>query len=238
MRSVPRIDRNYWLALVGASVFGTNTGDLFAERLHLGHLAGLPYLALLFAAVVLAERGTRIAWPLLFWAAIITVRTAATNVGDAFKDFHVGFPVSVPAMLALFAAAVFVYARLSATRPVDGSGVRVDGGYWACMMLAGVLGTLGGDCASYLLGRNHVAVAALFGVATAASIAWYAARPRAARYWTSVALIRTAGTAAGDAVAHLAGLPASTAMTGLVFAALVIYASAQQGEVLRRTRLT
>jgi len=36
-------------------------------------------------------------------------------------------------------------------------------------------------------------------------------------------LIRTAGTAAGDALAGALGLPLSTALTGLVFAGLVAY---------------
>lgn len=227
MRKVPKINRDYWQALVAASVFGTNTGDFFAGQLHLGHLAGLPWLALLFVAIVLADRGVRSAWPLAFWAVIITVRTAATNVGDAFKDFHVGFPISVPAMLVLFALAVALHARRGAACPPAGA-VRVDASYWICMMLAGVLGTLGGDCASFLLDRNHVAAAALFGALALVAIVWYATRRTAARYWASVALIRTAGTAAGDALAHALGLPASTALTGVVFLALVAWSCAAQ----------
>ncbi len=59
MRNLPRIDQRYWLSLSAASVFGTNTGDFVAGYLHLGHLAGLPWLAALFAAILLVERYVR-----------------------------------------------------------------------------------------------------------------------------------------------------------------------------------
>jgi uncharacterized membrane-anchored protein len=218
MRSAPQINRAYWQALIAASIFGTNTGDFVADYFHLGHLAGLPILLLVFAVILWTERAARTGSVLFFWAAIITVRTAATNVGDAFKDFHLGFPVSVPLMLCVFVASVFLYARKS------GTAVRVDASYWVCMMFAGVLGTLGGDCASFLLGRNHAATAAIFGALAVVSILWTRTRCTAARYWTTVALVRIAGTGGGDAVAHWLGLPVSTALTGILFVALVAYA--------------
>jgi len=108
---MPRINATYWLALVAASTFGTNTGDFVAKYLHLGHLAGLPYMGLLFAAILLSARWARRDHALYFWAAIITMRTAATNVADAFQDFHIPFHVSVPLVLALFAASVLFYKR-------------------------------------------------------------------------------------------------------------------------------
>jgi uncharacterized membrane-anchored protein len=227
MRNVPKINRDYWQALIAASVFGTNTGDFVADYLHLGHLAGFPFLLLLFAAILLAQRSLRAGSALFFWAAIITVRTAATNVGDAFKDFHLGFPISVPLMAIVFVASVALYARRQARRPGEGA-IRVDAAYWGCMMLAGVLGTLGGDCSSYLLGHNHAATAGIFGALALGAIAWTAKRPSAARYWTAVALVRIAGTGGGDALAHLLGLSASTAITGCIFVALVAWSCTLQ----------
>lgn len=225
MRNLPGINANYWLALVAASVFGTNTGDFVARSLHLGHLAGLPCLALLFGAILLLARRARQDAVLYFWAAIITMRTAATNVGDAFHDFRVPYSVSIPIVLALFAASVLLYARVSENSRGEGT-VRVNSAYWVAMMLAGVLGTIGGDCASFRLGLTPAGAACVFGVLIALSIGWFRKKGNlldAIPYWTTVALIRTGGTAAGDALADALGLALSTALTGLVFAGLVAY---------------
>ena len=42
-------------------------------------------------------------------------------------------------------------------------------------------------------------------------------------YWVTIALIRSAGTAAGDFLAHSLHLPQSTLITGAVFIALIVY---------------
>lgn len=225
MRNLPGISASYWLTLVAASIFGTNTGDFVAGYLHLGHLAGLPYMALVFGAIVLLARWARHSHALYFWAAIITMRTAATNVGDAFHDFHVPYGVSVPFVLVLFAASVLVYGRVSARTGQDGA-VRVDSAYWICMMLAGILGTIGGDFASFRIGLTPPGAACVFGALIAASLWWFgktAALLNPVPYWATVALIRTGGTAAGDALADALRLALSTALTGCVFVGLVLY---------------
>jgi len=225
VQNPPRINANYWQALVAASIFGTNTGDFVAGDLHLGHLAGLPYMALVFGAILLLAGVARQGHALYFWAAIITMRTAATNVGDAFHDFHVSYSVSIAVVLALFAASVLLYRRISAGTGQQGA-VRVDSAYWICMMLAGVLGTIGGDCASFRIGLTPPGAACVFGLLIAASIWWFgktAALLNPLPYWATVALIRTGGTAAGDALAGVLGLALSTALTGFVFVGLVLY---------------
>lgn len=222
MRASPRIDGRYWTCLVAASILGTNTGDFVAGRLGMGHLAGLPYLLLLFIVLLLLEARSRRDGALYFWAAIITVRTAATNVGDAFRDFGIGLQQSVPLVLAVFLASVLAYRRMNGR--AAGAAMRVNGAYWACMMLAGILGTVGGDLAANLQTEPRAAFAFL--MLAGAAIAWYGRKgilPGPLSYWLIVALIRTGGTAAGDALAHSLGLPLSTVATGLVFVGLIAF---------------
>jgi uncharacterized membrane-anchored protein len=225
VRNLPGINAGYWLTLVAASIFGTNTGDFVAHYLHLGHLAGLPYMALIFGAILVLARWARRSHALYFWAAIITMRTAATNVGDAFHDFHVPYSLSIALVLVLFAASVLLYGRVSAGAGPQGT-VRVDSAYWTCMMLAGILGTIGGDFASFRLGLTPLGAACVFGGLIAASFWWFgktATLLNPVPYWATVALIRTGGTAAGDALADAFRLALSTALTGLVFVGLVLY---------------
>ena len=218
MRSLPRIDLRYWLCLCAASIFGTNTGDLLGDELHLGHLSGLPWLAGLFALILLFDRVSRTPIPLWFWFAIITVRTAATNIGDMFHEWHIDFAVSIPLVLALFASAVWVY------RQVTPSSIRVTSSYWVCMILAGVLGTLAGDFASFRLHLTPTGTAVVVGILIAMMLRVVLRRKTLTPvlYWTTVALIRTAGTGAGDALANTFGLPWSTLLTGLAFLVPVI----------------
>jgi len=203
MTSTIPIDARYWTTLIVASVLGTNTGDYAAEVLGLGHLTGLPWLAGLLALVFVAQRITRSTSLLFFWAAIIVIRTAATNVGDVFLDHHIPFGLSVPLTLATFAVLVGFYARTA------GGTVVVNLLYWATMIVAGVLGTVGGDAVSFGLGLFVTGTAVVFGaLALAAIIAlgrrglWTA--PLA--YWSILALVRTAGTSGGDTLSWMLGM--------------------------------
>jgi uncharacterized membrane-anchored protein len=225
VRDLPKINASYWLALVAASIFGTNTGDFVARYLHFGHLAGLPYMALVFGAILVLARWARHSHALYFWAAIITMRTAATNVGDAFSDFGIPYRLSIPIVLVLFAASVLFYRRVAQVNASEAT-VPVNSAYWLSMMLAGVLGTIGGDFASFRVGLTPPGAAAVFVPFVAVSIAWFSRQGSLLDplpYWATVALIRTGGTAAGDAAAGAFGLPASTLLTGLVFGGLVVY---------------
>jgi uncharacterized membrane-anchored protein len=94
LKHIPRIGIKYWVALIFASIFGANTGDFFSDVLKLGHVAGLPILAFLFALVVFVEKLDRSAQTSYFWVAIIIVRTAATNMGDIGHDYRLN-PVLV-----------------------------------------------------------------------------------------------------------------------------------------------
>ena len=49
---IPALGPRYWVALCLASIFGANSGDFFAHDIGLGHLAGLPFLAIALVAVL------------------------------------------------------------------------------------------------------------------------------------------------------------------------------------------
>lgn len=226
VKTLPKINARYWLSLIAASILGTNTGDFVSGYLHLGHLVGLPFLAGLLVIIFLAEKMSPFASSLFFWAAIITVRTAATNIGDAFRDFGIDFNLSLPIVFAIFFTSVLVYRGLYKSNNNPGGSVRVSPIYWICMMLAGVLGTIGGDYASFGLGLMPIGAALVFGIIVGAMLYWgrngRLVQPE--YYWTMLALIRTGGTAAGDSLAHdVFGLPLSTAVTGFIFWGIVIY---------------
>ena len=49
----PRINNRFWVALIMARILGTDTGDFFVDPIRLGHLAGVPILAAILAAILI-----------------------------------------------------------------------------------------------------------------------------------------------------------------------------------------
>jgi uncharacterized membrane-anchored protein len=222
MKCVPKINRAYWACLILASVFGANAGDFVADILHLGHLRGIPYLAACLLAVFVIEWIRLNSSAFYFWGAIIIIRASATNVGDIFHDLKIGFADSVPIMTLAFVAAVGVWRAARPSDTLSGT-ITIDAFYWVTMFVAGVLGTVGGDAMSYGIRLGNLGATIALGVPL--GLAFWFGRSGLLRqfyyYWFTVALIRSAGTSAGDWVSHVIGLTGATAASGAAFFALV-----------------
>jgi uncharacterized membrane-anchored protein len=233
-RNVPALGARYWAAISLASVFGANMGDFVSRNLGLGHLHGLAPLALVFAAILLLERRARIATEAYYWLAIVTLRTAATNLADlATHDLRLDYDAVTGGLAGLLVLILLVdrwrRARAAAARPgAAPPGLpATDAYYWAAMLTAGTLGTaVGDDVADTLgLGPATLVTVALLGLALAlgAHAALLATQPG---YWTAIVIVRTAGTNVGDFVAGRhglgLGLPVSTPLTGLLLLAVLL----------------
>jgi uncharacterized membrane-anchored protein len=229
---LPALGSRFWAALCFASVFGANMGDFFAHDLGLGHVAGLPFLALAFAVILIIERIDRVAHEIYYWLAIVVIRTAATNLADFFcGDLRLSRPAVMAALglaLAIVVALVWNAWRQSDARELDKRALvlRADATYWLSMLLAGTLGTVLGDYFSHDLHLGNAWASIALGLVLAGAFAigskgliW-----SATCYWTTVVLVRGAGTSVGDFFAqhNRLGLTLSTATTGLAFAVLLL----------------
>lgn len=223
--NVPACGARYWTALSVASVFGANMGDFVAKNLHLGHWAGLAPLAAMFLAVLAAERWGKIRGELYYWLAIVILRTGATNLGDLLKhDFGLGFVIPIVGLTAI----MVVFLALS-PRPRQSSGVPdTDPWYWATMLTAGTLGTVGGDWVADAWGFGDVG-AAVFLSAVLALVLFvraFASLTQRSMYWVVVVAIRSAGTSVGDSLAGRhglnLGLMTSTPLTALVLVGVLV----------------
>ena len=233
IKNVPRIDAGYWIAILVASMCGANAGDYLARILGLGHANGLLPLALVFTAIVLAERWANVTTVLWYWLAIIVLRTGATNLADlATHDFKLNFQVVEAGLVVLLAACVIagngMRAASTLTSNTLGSVPKTDGWYWAAMLTAGTLGTvLGddvGDNTPLGIGMGSIALLAVF--AGVLATATFYGRLTLPWYWIAIVAARTAGTTMGDFLASrkgaALGLPLSLAITSALLAAVVI----------------
>jgi uncharacterized membrane-anchored protein len=222
---LPALGPRYWVALCIASTFGANMGDFCARSIHLGHVAGLPFLAVALAIVMITERFDRMTHQVYYWVAIIIVRTAATNFADfACSDLKLPRLAVMAALAVVLALALWINwqwvwrsssDKADPTLPV----LRADLGYWICMFVAGTLGTVIGDYSSHNLDLGDGGatlllspiVAALFLSGRHGLLLWLPL------YWTTVVAIRAAGTTLGDFLSGrpMLGLPLSTLVMGM-----------------------
>lgn len=226
---VPAAGGRYWVALSIASIFGANSGDFVAKYLHLGHAGGLPVLAALLALVFVAERRDPRVHQTYYWTAIIIVRTAATNLADlGASDFKLGRP-GFMVVLAILLAAVLFFARPSKSERAASAWPfalpTTDVRYWTAMLIAGTLGTVIGDFASFNSGLGTLYASLIEGGALALLLLIGRTGPLANLwfYWLVVVTIRAAGTSFGDFLAHAVfGLPLSTLVSAGAFVATLL----------------
>src|SRR5580698_9356913 len=130
--NVPTVGARYWTAISLASVFGCNLGDFVSLYLHWGHWRGLVPLAVVFAVLVGCERRfthTTEAW---YWAVVIVLRTAATNVADlATHTWEWPYPWVIASLEALQVLFILPALPRLAVAGRDGDGrPATDGWYW------------------------------------------------------------------------------------------------------------
>lgn len=241
-RHLPSLGARFWAALCLASIFGANMGDAFAHILGLGHTGGLPYLGAALLFIIVAERFDRSVHETWYWAAIIVVRTAATNLGDLLcGDLHIPRPVVIAGLaLALAVTVTLVWTMWKLTAPLTENPkrliLRADIPYWLSMLIAGALGTVLGDYFSHNLylgdARASVVLSAIlsvFFVIGAGGGLW-----QPALYWITVVQVRAAGTAVGDLLAQrgVLGLGTSTVVTGLAFATFLLVTQKRDVETM------
>jgi uncharacterized membrane-anchored protein len=224
---IPQVNDRYWLAILLASVFGTNLGDLYAHESGLGIGLGLLLLAVLAGLAFMGERRDRRPHEAWYWLVIIIIRTGATNIAD-----WLAFRVRVPpvalgfGLLLLLAGLAWRTHRVARTGPnPDHRLPATNEAYWAAMLTAGVLGTILGDDASHAIGEGPASI----GLGLLLGLVLLVTRGKVRSiftYWGTVAVARTAGTAIGDWLAEnriiSIGLPLSTLLTGIAFVAVLL----------------
>ncbi len=245
IKNLPTIDAGYWAAIIAASMCGANSGDLAAGPLGLGHVKGLLPLAIVFFAIVWAEKTINFTTIAFYWLAIIVLRTMATNLADlGGHDLHISYPVFM-ICLAVFMA-IMLY--IDKARGTEKSGVMghdgvwrglpaTDWSYWIVMLAAGTLGTALGD---YIAEKGNLGFGVYWGSLICVPLfvvplwlAYKVGNMSPPWYWVAIVGARTLGTDLGDlsvtllrnsvAPTRALSLWTSTILTGLLLAGIVYF---------------
>jgi uncharacterized membrane-anchored protein len=227
LKQAPRVNARYWTAILLASMCGANLGDVFTDILHVSVLTALAILAGVFAVIVIADGASKRGSEASYWAAILLVRAAATQIGDfAVGKDHVGYPL-VAAVFALVMAALLGLRFRTAPLRDAGELPQADGIYWLTMLAAGSLGTVIGDGLGHAFGSMEIGVPVSAGISTVAvglmlglrgGLAWRSSLS----YWLAIVAVRWWGTSTGDILAFVTSLLLSLAVTGGALLILLI----------------
>ena len=236
-RNLPTIDAGYWAAIVAASICGTNTGDLAAGPMGLGHVRGILPLAAIFLAVICAEKLLDWTTVAFYWLAIIVLRTMATNIADfATHDLKLSYPAFVLLLIGFMAVMIGADTFRTDNAPQRAAASisflpNADWSYWIVMLTAGVLGTALGDWLAEA-GRG-VYWASLIAMLLFVGTVWaaYQYGPSKAWYWIAIAACRTWGTDLGDMLVALlrsatsrpVALWASTAISAALLTSIIYF---------------
>jgi uncharacterized membrane-anchored protein len=130
--NVPTVGARYWTAISLASVFGCNLGDFVSLYLHWGHWLGLFPLAVIFAALVVGEHHIAHFTEAWYWAVVIVLRTAATNIADlATHTFEWPYPRVILGLTVIQALVILpVLPRLVQSGNDRTGRPATDGWYW------------------------------------------------------------------------------------------------------------
>jgi uncharacterized membrane-anchored protein len=246
-KNLPTIDARYWTAILAASMCGANMGDFASRILGLGHTRGLLPLALVFLAIVWAERRSTITAEAYYWLAIIVLRTGATNLADLMThDLKLGYSLCMSALVAVMIA-MMLLDRARGVEPIGVAGPdgrwsslpATDTSYWITMLAAGTLGTAAGDWVAEEtplgLGYGSLVLVAVLLVTWLVSDQF--GKMTKPWYWLTIVAARTAGTTLGDLLASRRGLGlglvTSTICTSLLLAGILVLWPRRRAERLR-----
>jgi uncharacterized membrane-anchored protein len=238
LKLTPAVNTRYWVAILIASTCGTNLGDLLPKLLGLSIVPGLLLCLGLFALLMLVERSLALGSELLYWVAILIVRTAATDIADALADKT---PLHDAGAIALLAA---VMLTLVAVHHRYADGARndrmpdVDGMYWLTMLMAGALGTVLGDTIAHALGAHHTGLLPSELIASVVLVLILAVRTRlvgAWAYWAAIVAVRWWGTNMGDFFAHKYSLMGSGIVSLVsLFVLLIVWQRSEPPQLLEQ----
>ena len=243
--NVPAVDARYWIAITLASIFGCNLGDCLSFYDGWNHWIGLAPLAVIFWALLFGERRSRQPTQAWYWAVVIVLRAAATNLADlATHTFAWPYPRVLLALTVLQVLVVRpVRPRLFAIETDRTSRPSTSGWYWLSLLTAGTLGTAAGDWVADELhlgtGYGSVLLGAIFAVVL--TLGRRSRWSTKVAYWSAIVAVRAAGTTAGDWLAFRddpgglknglkLGLALSTALTCAVFVGFLWRKSRTMGE--------
>ena len=202
LNKVPQVTLVFWVIKICATTLGETGGDLLSMTMKLGYLTSTVVFFVIFLAAAAAQIAARRYHAALYWLVILATTTAGTTLSD-FLDRTAGLGYVGGSILLLAAlGAVLVAWRLTLGQ-ISFDHVadrRVEGFYWATILVSNTLGTALGDFTADDTRLGYQGGALVYGALLALIAAAYAftKAPRTLLFWAAFVLTRPLGATLGD----------------------------------------
>ena len=241
VNKIAEVTFSFWILKILATTLGESTGDLIAQTLNLGYVAGLAITGAALLVILIAQvRATRY-HPLLFWLAIVGTTTAGTEISDMMdRTLGLGYLWGSVILTAGLLISLYVWYRREGNLSVDPI-TRRDAEiiFWIAVLFSNSLGTAFGDFLVDNLGMGYMAAAALCTAIIAGVMVLHYTRSvnDIALFWIAFIFTRPFGATFGDLLTkpvEKGGLDLGTLNASIVCAMAmlaVIFVSTRQDRV-------
>ena len=202
LNKVPQVTAAFWIIKVLATTVGETAADYLTVDLRLGELVTILVMAVLLAAVLVAQFRLRRYVPAVYWLAVVLISIVGTLITDNLVD-NLGVPLWITAALFAVLLAVTFVAWFRSERTLSIHTItttRREGFYWLAVLFTFALGTAVGDLLAESLNLGYVLALGVFAGAIAlVAIAYRGFGLNAVTaFWIAYVLTRQLGASIGD----------------------------------------
>jgi len=229
MNKVAEITFAFWVMKICATTLGETAGDLLSMTLNVGYALSTLILLGIFVATLIVQLTSRAFHPLLYWSVILSTSTAGTTMSDFMdRTLELGYATGSLILAILLIVVLAVWRWSVGTISVSNiQSPRVEGFYWAAILVSNTLGTALGDYLADSSGLGFAGGAALIASVIAAIVAanYWTSLSRIALFWAAFVLTRPLGATVGDLLTKTpeeGGLGFGTIGSSAVLAAVLL----------------
>ncbi|HEX3620987.1 MAG TPA: hypothetical protein VHT97_01590 [Acidimicrobiales bacterium] len=229
LSKVPEVTLYFWIIKIMATTVGETAADFLNTNLKLGLTGTTVVMAVLLAAVLVAQFRADRYVPGIYWLAVVLISVVGTLITDNLTDH---FGVSLWVTTALFAVALgitfavwFANERTLSIHSIYTT--RREAFYWLAILFTFALGTAAGDLIAEQLNLGYWKSALMFAALIAlVVVAWkYARLNSVLAFWIAYVLTRPLGASIGDFLSQPradGGRGLGTAGTSAIFLATIL----------------
>lgn len=202
MNKVAAVTLSFWVMKICATTLGETAGDLLSMTLDVGYAFSSLILIGIFLGTLVAQMSAKRFHPLLYWSVILSTSTAGTTMSDYIdRSLGMGY-VAGSAMLVSMLVLVLAAWRINvgSLSVANIKSLKVEGFYWAAILVSNTLGTALGDFLADSSGLGFAGGALLISTLIGLIVLAYffTSISRTALFWIAFVLTRPLGATAGD----------------------------------------